>query len=242
MLKIIYILIVSLFFSSSIFSKELEILSDIPGDGIEIQNHFKVHVNYRGILEDGTEFDSSYKRKKPFVFQIGLRQVILGWDKGILGMKVGGKRTLKIPPELAYGSSGAGELIPPNATITFDIEILDAFPPSYTNLTSEELIIKKNEGIILIDIRSEKERLTSGIIEGSIEITAFDLQGNLSPNFIKNYQIVAKKNDHVAFISSDGEISAILANGFVEQLGSEHMYSLIGGIKNWIAEKKNLIK
>ena len=96
---------------------------------MKLEKHFKVHVNYRGTLVDGTEFDSSFKRKKPFIFQIGLRQVIEGWEKGLMGMKVGGKRTLKIPPELAYGKNGAGDLIPPNAILIFDIEIVDASKP-----------------------------------------------------------------------------------------------------------------
>ena len=237
-----YFLIILLIISPNLFSKNIEILSDIPGNGIKIQNHFKVHVNYRGTLEDGTEFDSSFKRNQPFVFQIGLRQVILGWEKGLMGMKVGGKRTIKIPPELGYGSSGAGELIPPNATLIFEVEILDVFKPDYIKLSSDDLIKKQKEGLILIDIRTEKERKYTGIIDGSLEMTAFDLQGNFNPNFINTYQVVATKDDHVVFISNKGETSAILANGFIEQLGSTNMYTLVGGIQNWIKEKRNLIK
>ena len=104
MKNILFLIIIFLFFSPNVFSKDVEILSDTPGQGLEIKKHFKVHVNYRGTLEDGTEFDSSYKRNQPFVFQIGLKQVILGWEKGLMGMRVGGKRTIKIPPELGYGS------------------------------------------------------------------------------------------------------------------------------------------
>ena len=184
MKKLIYLI----FFLSSIstfsFSKEIVILSDKPGEGLEIQNHFKVQVNYRGTLEDGTEFDSSYKRNKPFVFQIGLRQVILGWEKGIMGMKVGGKRTIKIPPELGYGARGSGELIPPNSTLIFEVEVLDAFPPGYINLSTKDLIIGKKDGYLLIDIRTKREREITGIIIDSIELTAFDTQGNFNPNFI----------------------------------------------------------
>ena len=105
---------------------EIEILSDIPGNGIKIDNHYKIKVHYSGSLLDGKEFDSSFKRNKPFEFQIGLRQVIPGWELGIIGMKVGGKRKIKIPPLLAYGSKGAGNVIPPNATLIFDIEIINA--------------------------------------------------------------------------------------------------------------------
>ena len=237
-------IIFTLFFLASTISHSMniEILSDFPGTGLEIKNHYKVHVNYKGTLEDGTEFDSSFKRNEPFVFQIGLRQVILGWEKGLIGMKVGGKRTIKIPPELGYGSRGAGNLIPPNAVLIFDIEIVNAFPPKYKELTSDELINQQKDGLLLIDIRTDKERKLTGIIEGSIQMTAFDLQGNFNQNFINAYQNIAKKNDHVIFISNEGEISAILANGFVEQLGSKNMYTLVGGIQGWIKEKKELVK
>ena len=242
MKKNIYIIIFILSFCSVVFAKNIEIISDTPGYGIEIKNHYKVHVNYRGTLEDGTEFDSSYKRKKPLVFQIGLRQVILGWEKGLMGMKVGGKRTIKIPPELAYGSSGAGDLIPPNATLIFELDIVDAFEPGYSEINSKDLINKQKEGFLIIDIRTAKERKNTGIIKDSIEMTAFNLNGNFNPNFLKDYQQIANKNDHVVFISNEGEVSSILANGFVEQLGSKNMYTLIGGIQNWIKEGRELLK
>ena len=242
MKKNIYTLIIVLIISTNLFSKDIEILLDIPGEGEEIKNHYKVHVNYRGTLENGIEFDSSYKRNQPFIFQIGLRQVILGWEKGILGMNVGGKRTIKIPPELAYGSRGAGELIPSNATLIFEIEIINAFEPGYKILSTQDLIDNKISNLILIDIRSDKERINTGIINGSLEITAFDLQGNFNTNFIKTYENIATKDDHVMFISDKGEVSAILANGFVEQLGSTNMYTMLGGIQKWIKEGRDLIK
>ena len=242
MKKIIYLLIILSLVPKSIYAKEIEILSDIPGYGLEIKNHYKVHVNYIGTLEDGTEFDNSYKRNKPFVFQIGLRQVILGWEKGLIGMKTGGKRIIKIPPELGYGSVGAGELIPPNSTLIFELEIVDVFKPGYTEIFSKDLLNKQKEGLILIDIRTEKERKHTGTINSSIEITAFDLKGNFSPNFIKTFQSIASKDDHVVFISNEGEVSSILANGFVEQLDFENIYSLKGGIQNWINEGRHLKK
>ncbi|HEX8684607.1 MAG TPA: FKBP-type peptidyl-prolyl cis-trans isomerase [Ardenticatenaceae bacterium] len=95
-----------------------------PGSGDEAKSGQSVSVHYRGFLKDGTMFDSSLKRNQPFEFRLGAGQVIRGWDEGVAGMKVGGRRTLIILPDLGYGARGAGGVIPPNATLIFEVELL----------------------------------------------------------------------------------------------------------------------
>jgi FKBP-type peptidyl-prolyl cis-trans isomerase len=111
---------------------ELEIIEVVEGDGAEAQAGQEVVVHYTGWLYEpgasenrGDKFDSSVDRGSPFVFPLGAGRVIKGWDEGVAGMKIGGKRTLIIPASMAYGDRGAGADIPPGATLMFDVELLD---------------------------------------------------------------------------------------------------------------------
>ncbi len=94
------------------------------GDGALAETGKTVSVHYTGWLTDGTKFDSSLDRGQPFSFDLGGGHVIRGWDEGVVGMRVGGKRKLTIPPDLGYGSRGGGGVIPPGATLIFDVELL----------------------------------------------------------------------------------------------------------------------
>jgi peptidylprolyl isomerase len=102
----------------------LQYVDDKLGDGAAPQKGKRVTVHYTGTLTDGSKFDSSRDRGQPFKFVIGVGQVIAGWDEGVMSMKVGGRRKLIIPANLGYGARGAGGVIPPNAELHFDVELL----------------------------------------------------------------------------------------------------------------------
>ncbi|AUZ06169.1 MULTISPECIES: FKBP-type peptidyl-prolyl cis-trans isomerase [Vitreoscilla] len=105
----------------------LQIEDVLIGEGTEAVAGKEITVHYTGYLTDGSKFDSSVDRKQPLSIVLGVGQVIKGWDQGIVGMKVGGKRTLTIPPELGYGSRAVGGVIPANATLVFEVELLKVY-------------------------------------------------------------------------------------------------------------------
>jgi len=229
MIKILLFLFICIFSYKS-FSNEVQIVNEIIGNGLEVKNHSKVSVHYIGKLEDNTVFDNSYDRGQLFDFQIGVRQVILGWETGLLGMKEGGKRTIFIPYELAYGESGAGSLIPPKSNLIFEIEVIKVIPPGYKEIDGYQLKLAMTSDFKIIDIRTNDEIINSNKIPGAIQITAFDKNGNFFPDFFDKYKENVQIGEKVVFVSQNGDISSILANGFVEQLKQINIYHLKDGV------------
>jgi len=127
--KILLGLGLSFFVSKPTMAEEFQKIDTVIGTGVEAVKGKKAVVHYSGYLfqngSKGKKFDSSLDRNQPFAFTLGAGQVIQGWDEGVPGMKVGGKRTLIIPSKMGYGSQGAGGVIPPNADLVFDVELLD---------------------------------------------------------------------------------------------------------------------
>ena len=231
-MKNLFVIIIAIFCSHYLNASEVKIIDETFGNGLEVTNHSKVSVHYIGRLENNYEFDNSYKRNQTFQFQIGTRQVILGWETGLLGMKEGGKRTIFIPYNLAYGESGAGELIPPKSNLIFEIEVLKVLPPKYSQIDSYQLKLAMSDNTFtIIDIRNLEALKKTGIIPGSILLTAFDSKGNFLSDFLIKYKEIIEPESKVIFVSEDGIISSILANGFVEQLNQINIYNLKDGIR-----------
>lgn len=111
--------------NETVTSSGLAYVDLVIGNGNLAKSGDLVVVHYTGWLTNGNKFDSSVDRREPFSFNLGAGRVIKGWDEGVAGMKVGGKRKLTIPPQLGYGARGAGGVIPPNATLVFDVELLE---------------------------------------------------------------------------------------------------------------------
>lgn len=214
----------------------------ITGDGTEATTYATVAVHYTGWLMDGTKFDSSVDRGQTFSFTIGGGQVIPGWEMGVRGMRVGGKRELIIPPELAYGKRGAGGAIPPDATLKFEIELLGVTPPPFTNIGNGELKDLLAKGVKIVDVRRPEEWKQTGILEGSKLLMSFDKTGQLSPNFMAGLAAYVKKDEPVILICRTGGRSGYLSNALSREMGYTNIYNVTDGIVKWLADKNPVVK
>ena len=212
------------------------------GQGIEALPYSVVDVHYTGKLEEGTVFDSSVKRDEPFQFTLGAGQVISGWDIGIRGMKPGGKRILKIPPALAYGAKGAGGVIPPNATLIFEVELVAVTPPPFDSISNSQLATKIENGIKLIDIRRLEEWEQTGIVNDSIKVTAFDDQGRFLKSFVEVLEKAVQPDEEFALICRTGSRTAALSNWLATKGGYKNVLNVQDGITSWIAEGRSVSK
>tara|TARA_X000001036_G_scaffold2485_1_gene2202 strand:- start:1869 stop:2633 length:765 start_codon:yes stop_codon:yes gene_type:complete len=229
--------ILTLFNGNLAFSSEneLKITINQNGSGDSAETGMSVSVHYTGKLEDGTVFDSSIPRGQPFTFTLGAGQVIKGWDLGVEGMKLGEKRSLVIPPHLGYGIRGAGATIPPNATLIFDIELLEvAMPITLRELSANDFIDAQENGGIVIDIRREEEWKETGILQGSNTITAFTKDGNIHPDFPKKFfDLINDIDVPILLYCRTGNRTGILGQALIDQVGQTNVSHLSEGIVGW---------
>ena len=238
-----YFLIISLFICFNLTAAEIEIISDKPGDGKKIIHHSWVQIEYTGSFESGEVFDTNIGKDRPLVVQMGMKEVIPGFEQGIIGTTKGTKRKIKIPAELAYGEKGGGDVIPPNTDLIFEFEIIDVLDPHYKMINSEELIKKINSNAVALDIRLE-DQWENGVIEGSFQETAFNKDGKFNVYLMDKVRALAgeeSQNIEIIFISHDGETASILGNAFVEDLGFKNVSVLKGGVVQWLSEKRPLV-
>jgi rhodanese-related sulfurtransferase len=220
---------------------EMETLTEGNGEIAEVGKRVSVH--YEGRLEDGTVFDGSRPRGQAFSFTIGAGQVIQGWEQGVAGMKVGETRKLTIPPELGYGEAGAGGVSPPNATLVFEIELLDVTTPvTLGQATAEDLLKAQSDGVVVIDIRREEEWQDTGIIDGSAAVTAFTETGQVHPEFLTKFQELAPTPDTpVMLYCRTGNRTTSLGNALIDQLGFSNVSHLSTGIEGWLADGRETV-
>ncbi|MBT7308307.1 MAG: peptidylprolyl isomerase [Gammaproteobacteria bacterium] len=199
-----------------------------------------VSVHYTGTLTDGTKFDSSRDRNRPFTFTLGAGEVISGWDHGVKGMKRGEQRKLVVPPEMGYGSRSVS-VIPANSTLLFDVELLDI--ARYTNIDNSELkALLKEEKVTLVDIRRPEEWKQTGVVEGSEMITAFTKRGGIHPQFSEKFLQRFKPEERVVIICRTGSRTARLAQALVKELGWKQVYNVEKGITGWIKQENPVVK
>lgn len=232
---IIVALLFSLSPSAQAESVQVKVLS--PGQGGQVALDNKVTVHYSGYLMNGRKFDSSYDRQKPFHFITGARQVIAGWEQGVMGMQVGEKRELVIPPKLAYGSRGAGGVIPPNATLRFEIELLKIEDLGYTNIDNDQLKALQNDGVKIVDVRTPREWRQTGVIEGSLLLPYVFPNGRLNPKFVSDFKRIVGQDEPVILICRTGNRTQSASQSLSEEEGFKQVYNVRHGITHWMRKK-----
>ena len=215
---------------------ELQIRDLEVGDGPRADRHHALQVHYTGWLEDGTRFDSSHERGEPLSLILGQGQVIPGWEMGLVGMQAGGRRELIIPPQLAYGERGAGRVIPPNATLRFELELVAVEPPPFTNVSNDELAELIAAGVKVIDIRRPEEWRETGVVEGSYLITAFDANGRFVRSFPRHLTRVVERDEPFVLICRVGNRTGVLARFMVEEAAYTQVMNVTDGILGWLGE------
>ena len=234
------LLLTCLILGKTAVAAELQIEIITEGDGTVAGAGTRVSVHYEGRLEDGEVFDASRPRGEPFAFTIGAGQVISGWEQGVTGMKIGETRRLTIPPELGYGAAGAGGVIPPNATLIFEIELLEVTAAVMLGeATPDALLQAQADGVVIIDIRREDEWRETGIIEGAETVTAFQASGRVDPDFLDNFRSLAPSRDTpIMLYCRSGNRTTGLGNALIDQLGFTDVTHLSDGINGWLAADK----
>lgn len=221
---------------------QVEVKDLAPGKGEEAVPFAQVKVHYTGWTLDGKKFDSSVDRGEPFGFTLGAGEVIPGWEMGVEGMRVGGKRELVIPPELAYGPDGVPGVIPANATLKFQVELLGVSGPGFASVGNAELKDLLARGVPIVDLRREEEWKQTGVVEGSKLITAINAQGKFQAAFLDGLKSVAGPGDEVILICRTGNRTAAVANYLTQRQGYKKIFNVRHGITKWIADGGPVVK
>ncbi len=236
-ITLIFLLLI-LKFSAALANEGFIVETLQKGEGDLATADQQISVHYEGKLTDGTVFDASRPRGQPFSFTLGKGQVIKGWDLGVEGMTVGEIRRLTIPPELGYGATGVGGVIPPNATLIFEVELLAVSEPlTLGHLSSDELLVAQAQGAVIVDIRREDEWQKTGIIDGAKTITAFTKAGRLHQDFQQKFSsLVPSLKTPIVLYCRTGNRTTKLGNALISQLGYSNLSHLRKGITGWIKD------
>lgn len=240
--KNIIALVVMSVLSLPAYAAELQVKDLEIGTGAVAQTEKQVTVHYTGWLMNGTKFDSSRGRDRPFSFTIGARQVIPGWEEGVQGMKVGGRRELIIPPEKGYGARGVGDVIPPDSTLRFEVELLAVKDAPVQHVNVAELKDLLSKGVPIVDIRTPAEWLQTGVIEGSTYLPFRLANGEINRNFPRDLPKIAKPDQEVILICRSGNRSRAAAEVMTQRFGYQKIYNVRQGIRGWLRAKEPTVQ